>query len=39
MVSIIILGVVIFIIIVVAGLVWAVRQDEKDDKQNGQKNQ
>jgi len=32
MVSIIILGVIIFIIVLVGGLIWAVREDEKEDK-------
>ncbi len=38
--SIIILGIIIFIIILVGGLVWAVREDEKEekDKKYGQKN-
>lgn len=32
MISIIILGVIIFIIVLVAGLIWAIREDEKEEK-------
>lgn len=32
MVSIIILGIIIFIIVLVSGLIWAVREDEKEEK-------
>jgi hypothetical protein len=32
MVSIIILGIIIFIIVLVGGLIWAVKEDEKEEK-------
>jgi len=39
--AVIILGIIIFIVVLVSGIIWAVREDEKEekDKEHGQKNQ